>query len=222
MNALRSTRALCAAGAGLAAVAALTLAGAATATAQPALAAGSTTVTPAGDGFAATLDGSATFTVGSVTVTCATSTTSGQVPAAPANHNDAGAVSSPTAAPGYDDCTTNMFGVSATVTTSGSWSIAVQHGAPDTGTLTIPAGGVVVQTSGLADCTATAAPDGPATVAGTWTNGSPSTLAFDGTSVPVHVVGGFGCPTSESTSTFSATYDVTDTTNPSAQITVGP
>ncbi|HET6633517.1 MAG TPA: hypothetical protein VFH77_00670 [Streptomyces sp.] len=220
MNALRSTRSLCAAGAGLAAVAALSLAGAATATAQPALDAASTTVTPAGDAFTATLDGSATFTVGSVTVTCDASTTSGQVPAAPGNHNDAGPVSSAVAAPSYDDCTTSMWGVSATVTTSGDWAIAVQNGAPDTGTLTIPAGGVVVQTSGLANCTATAAPDGPATVTGTWTNGAPSTLAFDGASVPVDVVGGFGCPTSEDTSQFGATYQVADTTNPAAQITV--
>jgi hypothetical protein len=219
MNALRSTRSLCAAGAGLAA-ATLTLAGAATATAQPALTAGSTTVTPAGDAFTATLDGSATFTVGSVTVTCDTSTTTGQVPAAPGNHNDAGAVSSGISAPTYDDCTTSMFGVSATVTTSGDWTIAVRHGAPDTGTLTIPSGGVVVRTSGLASCTATAAPDGPATVTGTWTNGAPSTLAFDGASVPVDVVGGFGCPTSSDTSSFGATYDVADTTNPAAQITV--
>ncbi|MEC4016225.1 hypothetical protein [Streptomyces sp. H27-D2] len=38
--------------------------------------------------------------------------------------------------------------------------------------------------------------------------------------MPVKVVGGFGCPTSATTSIFNATYNVTDVTAPGTQITV--
>jgi len=36
----------------------------------------------------------------------------------------------------------------------------------------------------------------------------------------VHVVGGFGCPTSATSSAFNATYLITDVTDPASQITV--
>ncbi|MFF4425685.1 hypothetical protein ACFY04_33765 [Streptomyces sp. NPDC001549] len=109
-----------------------------------------------------------------------------------------------------------------TVTTSGAWSVSMQNGAPITATMGLPVGGLVVQTSGLASCTVTAAPTAPANVGGTWANGAPSTLTFTNVSVPVTVTGGFGCPTSATTSTFNAVYKVTDTTDPAQQITVGP
>ncbi|MER7399431.1 hypothetical protein ABT381_28430 [Streptomyces sp. NPDC000151] len=217
-------RTLLATATGIAAAGALCLSAAGTATAAapaaPGIAAGSTTVTPAGHAFAAKLSGKATFKAGSVTVTCTVSNATGKVPDAPANHNDAGAVASTITAPTYSSCTTSMAGVSATVTTSGTWGVAMQNGAPSTAAMNIPQGGVVVKTSGLATCTVTAAPGGPATVNGTWTNGAPSTLTFSGASVPVTVTGGFGCPTSATTSTFGATYTVSDTTDPAAQITV--
>ncbi|MCF6521815.1 hypothetical protein HOY81_01680 [Streptomyces sp. JJ36] len=213
-----------------AAAAALAVAGAGAAAAAPAASAGSTTVGPAGHYFAAELTGNATFTAGPVTVTCTVSGslptsptgTDGhnQVPEAPGNTNPAGPVDSAINAPGYSSCSTSMPGVWATVTTSGTWGVSVQHGSPATATLTVPSGGVVVKTSGLASCTVTAAPDGPAAVGGTWTNGSPSELAFSGASVPVDVVGGFGCPTSADTSDFSATYEITDVTDPASDITV--
>ncbi|MEU8683028.1 hypothetical protein [Streptomyces sp. NPDC048611] len=211
--------------AGTGAVAALGLALAMTspATAQPAgtpSAAASTTVSPAGHHFTATLSGKATFKAGVVTVTCTTSVSSGQVPAAPGNHNPAGPVSSSTTPATYSSCTTSMPGVSATLTTTGTWGVAMQNGAPVTAGLTIPTGGFVLKTSGLASCTVTAAPTSAATVNGSWTNGAPSTLAFTNASVPVKVVGGFGCPTSATTSTFNATYTVRDTTDPTSQITV--
>ncbi|MEV7414478.1 hypothetical protein [Streptomyces sp. NPDC089919] len=190
-----------------------------TAAAAPALA-GSTTVTPAGHAFKATLTGKATLKAGSVTVTCSVSVSTGSVPAAPGNHNAAGPVSSPVTPPTYSSCTTSIPGVSATVTTSGAWSVSMQNGSPITATMTVPTGGMVVHTSGLATCTVTAAPLAPAGAAGTWTNGAPPSLAFAGAVVPVKVVGGFGCPTSATTSTFTATYLVTDTTNPSQQINV--
>ncbi|WP_336051361.1 hypothetical protein [Streptomyces sp. CA2R101] len=217
-------RALLTAGTGVVAALGLSLAMTGSATAQPAGApsatAASTTVSPAGHGFTAALSGKATFKAGSVTVTCTVSSSSGQVPAAPGNHNPAGPVSSSTTPATYSSCSTSMPGVSASVTTSGNWGVAMQNGAPVTAGLTIPVGGFVLKTSGLASCTVTAAPTSAATVNGTWTNGAPSTLGFTNAQVPVKVTGGFGCPTSATTSTFNAVYHVSDTTDPASQITV--
>ncbi|MFD8143044.1 hypothetical protein [Streptomyces sp. NPDC059708] len=206
---------------GMAAAAALTVASA-TASAAPLPMAGSTTVTPAGHAFKASLSGKATLKAGSVTVTCSVSVATGSVPAAPGNHNAAGAVSSPISPPTYSSCTSSMPGVTPTVTTSGAWSVSMQNGSPITATMTVPTGGLVVHTTGLATCTVTAAPGGPASVPGTWANGAPSSLTFSGASVPVTVTGGFGCPTSATSSTFNAVYLVSDTTDPSQQITVTP
>ncbi|MFZ3492987.1 hypothetical protein ACODT5_07100 [Streptomyces sp. 5.8] len=192
------------------------------ATALPLPLAGSTTVTPAGHAFKATLSGKATLKAGSVTVTCTVSVSTGAVPAAPGNNNPAGPVSSPISPPTYSSCTSSMWGVTPTVTTSGAWSVSMQNGSPITATMTVPTGGLVVQTSGLASCTVTAAPSGAASVPGTWTNGAPPSLTFANASVPVTVTGGFGCPTSATASTFNAVYKVTDTTNPAQQITVAP
>lgn len=217
-------RALLTAGTGITAALGLSLAMTGPATAQPAPApsttAASTTVTPAGHGFTATLSGKATFKAGSVTVSCTVSSSSGQVPAAPGNHNPAGPVSSSTTPAAYSSCTTSMPGVGASVTTSGAWGVAMQNGAPVTAGLTIPVGGFVLKTSGLASCTVTAAPTSAATVNGTWTNGATSTLGFANAQVPVKVTGGFGCPTSATSSTFNAVYKVADTSVPASQITV--
>ncbi|MEV7544527.1 hypothetical protein [Streptomyces sp. NPDC089915] len=206
---------------GMAAAAALTVAST-TAHAAPLPLAGSTTVTPAGHAFKASLSGKATLKAGSVTVTCSVSVSTGSVPAAPGNHNTAGAVSSPISPPTYSSCTSSMPGVTPTVTTSGAWSVSMQNGSPITATMTVPTGGLVVHTTGLATCTVTAAPGGPASVPGTWANGAPSSLTFSGATVPVTVTGGFGCPTSATSSTFNAVYLVSDTTDPSQQITVTP
>lgn len=216
--------ALLTAGTGVVAALGLSLAMTGSATAQPAAApsapAASTTVSPAGHSFTAALSGKATFKAGSVTVTCTVSSSSGQVPAAPGNQNPAGPVSSSTTPATYSSCSTSMPGVSASVTTSGTWGVAMQNGAPVTAGLTIPVGGFVLKTSGLASCTVTAAPTSAATVNGTWTNGAPSALGFTNAQVPVKVTGGFGCPTSATTSTFNAVYKVSDTTDPASQITV--
>ncbi|MEV5320196.1 hypothetical protein AB0K92_21515 [Streptomyces sp. NPDC052687] len=218
-------RALLATGTGVAATAALLIAGS-TAEARSATeassAAESTTVSPAGHAYKATLSGKATFKSGSVTLTCSVSATTGQVPAAPGNHNAAGPVASTLAAPTFSSCTSSLPGVTPTVTTSGTWGISVQNGSPDTGTLTVPQGGLVVKTTGLASCTIVSAPSGPASITGTWTNGAPSNLAFVNAVVPVTVTGTFGCPTSATTSTVNLAYTVSDTTDPAQQITVGP
>lgn len=217
------TRKAVALGTGLVAAGALALTGTASAAAPPAAAPaaeGATTVMPAGHDFTAALQGTATLKSGSVTVTCSVSSSSGTVPAAPGNHNPAGPVSSSITPPTFSSCTTNVWGVRATVRTSGSWAVSMQYGSPVVASFTVPVGGLVVTTSGLASCTVTAAPDAPASTSGTWTNGAPSSLAFSNASVPIKVVGGFGCPTSATTSAFSATYVVTDTTDPAQHVTV--
>ncbi|MFK0235400.1 hypothetical protein [Streptomyces vinaceus] len=206
---------------GLAAAGALSVTSV-TATAAPAPLAGSTTVTPAGHSFKATLSGKATLKAGSVTVTCSVSVSTGTVPAAPGNQNASGPVSSPISPPTYSSCTSSIPGVTPTVTTSGSWSVSMQNGSPITATMTVPVGGLVVHTTGLATCTVTAAPTAPANVAGAWANGAPPSLTFTNASVPVTVTGGFGCPTSATSSVFNAVYKVTDTTDPAQQITAGP
>ncbi|MFE7096168.1 hypothetical protein [Streptomyces erythrochromogenes] len=193
-----------------------------TASAAPAPLAGSTTVTPAGHDFKAVLSGKATLKAGSVTVTCTVSVSTGTVPAAPGNSNPAGPVSSPISPPTYSSCTSSMPGVTPTVTTSGAWAVSMQDGAPITATMTVPTGGLVLKTTGLASCTVTAAPTAPANVAGTWVNGTPSSLTFTNASVPVKVTGGFGCPTSATASVFNAVYKVSDVTDPAQDITVGP
>ncbi|MFI5641916.1 hypothetical protein ACIA8H_31435 [Streptomyces goshikiensis] len=206
---------------GMAAAGALSLASV-TATATPLPLAGSTTVTPAGHSFKATLSGKATLKAGSVTVTCNVSASTGTVPAAPGNQNPAGAVSSPISPPTYSSCSSSIPGVTPTVTTSGAWTVSMQNGSPITATMTVPVGGLVVHTTGLATCTVTAAPTAPGAVGGTWVNGAPPSLTFTNASVPVQVTGTFGCPTSATSSTFNAVYKVTDTTDPTQQITVGP
>ncbi|MGX1128239.1 hypothetical protein RKD49_000429 [Streptomyces glaucescens] len=212
-------RALLATATGAAATAALLVAGS---TAEARTAAESTTVTPAGHAYKATLSGKATFKAGSVTLTCSVSTTTGQVPAAPANHNAAGPVSSTMAAPAFSSCTSSLPGVTPTVTTSGTWGISVQNGSPATAALTVPQGGLVVKTTGLASCTIVSAPNGPAAISGSWTNGAPSGLSLVNAAVPVSVTGTFGCPTSATSSTVNLAYTVADTTDPAQQITVGP
>ncbi|MEU7042644.1 hypothetical protein AB0A77_16490 [Streptomyces varsoviensis] len=222
-------RALLAPAAGLAFAAAFTLGGGTAGASAPAagVAPASTTVAPAGHHFAAKLTGKATFKAGAVTVTCTVSSsapgasgTNNSVPAAPNNTNPSGPVSNTINAPTFSSCTASIPGVTAAITTNGTWGVAMQNGSPISATLTIPTGGFVLQTNGLASCTVTAAPTAPANIAGTWTNGAPSKLGFSNASVPVHVVGGFGCPTSSTSSTFTATYDVTDVTDPASQITV--
>ncbi|GGP31754.1 hypothetical protein [Streptomyces melanogenes] len=198
-------------------------------TAASAVAPSSTTVTPAGHSFAAKLNGKATFTAGSTTMTCTVSASvpnggsTNQIPAAPGNHNASGPVSAAINPPTFSGCTTSIFGVGVTVTsnaTNGQWSISAQYGSPISAGLTMPKGGVVIKTSGLASCTLTASPGGPTSVPGTWTNGSPSKLAIANAPVAATGTGGFLCPTGNQTATFSATYDVTDTTDAAQQITV--
>ncbi|MEU7134080.1 hypothetical protein [Streptomyces sp. NPDC046261] len=221
-------RALLVVGAGLAVTASLALTGGTAATAAPTRDAGPTTVEPAGHAFAATLNGSATFKAGSVTITCTASSstptdgsTNNHVPQAPDNANPAGPVVSGINPPVYSNCRGSLPGVTVTITTSGEWGVSMQHGSPSTASLTAPAAGMVLKSSGLANCTVTASPGGPATIPATFTNGTPSQITVTDYALPVKVEGGFGCPTTATTALLNATYDVTDVTDPASQITVG-
>ncbi len=186
----------------------------------------STTVTPAGHGFTATANATSpatkvSFAAAGVTVT-ANSTQSDTVPAAPNNHNANGAVCSSIAAPSFTGGSSSIGGT-VTITSSGTWTLCLanNNGSP-TATLTIPQNGVVIKDTVLGiTCTATSAPNGPATITGAWNNGPPPTLKFTSASVPVKTTGGFPCP-SATTGTISATYVVSDTTDPTQSIAVGP
>lgn len=193
----------------------------------------STTVTPAGHHYTASLSSGSTaaFTVGSVSVTCNVSSTSGQVTAAPGNHNAAGPVSSTVSPAVFNNpgaCPTNVALTTATTTTNstnGPWTISQQFDpAGSTGTLNIPKAGVVTNTTGLAQCTITVAPAGAIAVVGRWIPASGSALPkldfSAGVSIPITVTGGFGCPTASTSAVFKATYDITDTTDPAQRITV--
>jgi YD repeat-containing protein len=202
--------------------------------AGPAQAAASTTVGPAGHSYTAALvpGTTATFLVGSTTVTCNQSGNDGAVPAEPANTSaDGPVVSSLTPATFTNNggaCPTNvLFTTARTVSnsTNGDWRIALQYDeAGSVGTMTIPQAGVVTTISGLASCVVTVAPDGPASFSGPWVPGSatsPPVLDFSaGVALPIRVTGGLACPTGSTTATFTARYAVTDTTDPAQQITV--
>ncbi|HEX8646212.1 MAG TPA: hypothetical protein VF715_04885 [Thermoleophilaceae bacterium] len=200
-------------------------------------AAQSTTITPAGDYSKASLQSgtTASFSIaGFLTTTCNQSVsqptsplgtnTKNKIPAAPGNHNNNGPVTIPVNPPTFTNnggaCPTNI-GATTTTTTSGSWTLSGQNGSPITGYLTVPRNGAVVSTSN--GCTITIAPSAAVNVNGTWTNGSgstPSRLTITNQPIPVSVSGGFGC--FGSSASFSATYDVTDVSNTSAFVTVGP
>jgi hypothetical protein len=188
----------------------------------------STTVTPAGHNFTATADGTngsakVKFSAAGVTVTC-NSTQTDTVPTT-GNPNPSGPVCSSIAAPSFTSCSSSIGGT-VTVTTSGTWTLCLADGSPQTGTLTIPQNGVVIKDVVLGvTCTATSAPNGPANITGVWkghvlTNGLP-TRTFSSASVPVKTTGGFPCPSATS-GTISGTYAISDTTDPTQFITVGP
>jgi hypothetical protein len=202
--------------------------------AGPAMAATGTTVTPAGDAYSASLVAGtgASFLVGSTTVTCNQSAATGAVPAAPDNTSASGPVvsslSAPTFANNGGNCPTNVLFTTATTvtnTTNGPWTIGLQFDpAGSIGTMNIPQAGVVTTISGLASCTVTVAPDGPASISGPLVAGTADTLPqldfSAGVALPIKVTGSLGCPTGATSATFSARYQIADTTDPTQQITL--
>ena len=192
-----------------------------------------TTVGPAGHNYTAALatGTTATFLVGTTTVTCNQSGNNGTVPAEPGNSADGPVVSALTPATFSNSggaCPTSVFFTTATTvsnSTNGSWTIAQQYDpAGSTGTMTIPQGGVVTTISGLASCVVTVAPNGPASFTGPWIQGDGTALPVldfsAGVSLPITVTGGFGCPVGATAATFKAKYVITDTTDPAQRITV--
>jgi hypothetical protein len=195
---------------------------------------GLTTVTPAGHNYTATLvpGGVATFAVGTRTVTCDRSSTSGSIPAEPLN-TAAGTVVAPLTpavfANSKGDCAVSggAFLTAKTVSnsTNGSWTNGLTFDAAgSTGTLTIPQAGVVTTISILGGvvCTVTVAPDGPASITGKWLPGTATSLPVldfsNGVSIPIHREGSL-CPQVD-TATFKAKYQIADTTDATQQVTV--
>ncbi|WP_199742636.1 hypothetical protein [Nocardia stercoris] len=183
-----------------------------------------TSVGPAGAPFSAQNIGNVNIQLGSFTITCTASAAAGTLPAAPANSSASGPISVSIGAPTLSNCSTSLATIDS-VTASGNWTITGQYGSPIGGTLTVPQNGVVVKTSGLASCTVTAAPSGPVSLAGTWTNGTdsasnPSKISVTNGQVPTSVSGSFLCPSG--TASLTATYGVRDTASSATPIVVGP
>lgn len=197
--------------------------------AGPAQADSSTTVSPAGAGVATSNNGAVVFGSGASTVNCYTGTTSGgSVPAAPNNKNSSGPVTVSLGPLTLGQCSTGQSGRTVEVTTTGNWGIAAQNGSPIAADLVIPQGGVTITTSGSVNCTTVYAPDGPVTVAGTYTNSVnngglqslPSMTVLD--TVPNRTTGDASCPTGDSWDKVSATFLVNNPADPGRMITVGP
>lgn len=187
------------------------------------------TATPAGDGFTAT-SSSVSFKLSPIaTVTCTGSSMSSTVPVPPNNPTPAGLpVCGPITIPTFTGCSATAGAVTldATLTANGSWSYCLSN--TGTGQLIIPKNSIAIVAG---PCRGTFTPDGPVTISGTWTNGTSATspnpakplskLAFTNVNVPVTTAGGFPCPSAVN-AILSATFEVADTTNPSAAILIGP
>lgn len=187
------------------------------------------TATPAGDGFTAT-SSNVSLKLGIVTVTCTGASMKSTVPVPPNNPTPAGLpVCGPITIPTFTGCSATGGTVTfdATLTANGSWSYCLSNAGP-TGQLIIPKNSIDIVAG---PCSATVTPNGSVTISGTWTNGTsatspnpanpPSKVAFTNVSVPLKTTGGFPCPAATSGS-LSATFEVVDTTNASAAITIGP
>lgn len=183
------------------------------------------TVTTAGHNFTASNSGNVTFKLGTVTVSCTGSSTSGTVPSPPNNPTGSGVpVCGATSAPTFTGCT--VLGVATTITSSGSWQICLANnsGSPQ-GTLKPPQHGVSATATIFGQhCTAVGPNLSGESLTGAWTNGSGSTkskLVFSGGSLSVTTSGGAPCP-SATTVQISGTYNISDTTSPSTNVIVGP
>jgi len=169
-------------------------------------------VEPAGDNIAGDLvaGSSAVFNAGGVSVSCAASHTTGAIPT---TSNPADPVSGVLSPPSFTSCTSSIgFGATTTTnSTNGNWGLDISCGG--NATLHIPQAGAVTR---ILTCTITVAPTGAVDVPAIWTNGSPGTLTVSATLPISH--SGFGCPNA-TTATFAATYNITDTSNPTLDVT---
>ena len=170
------------------------------------------TVVPTGPFSAGLCSGTrATFRLGTATVSCTVSSTSGNAVNSPSGQPICGPITAPT----LSGCTVSAAGFSfgATCTSSGTWNLCASSGGA--ASLTIPQNGVRCSASILGQtCRATSTTAGATTIAGTWTN-TGSSAAFTNQNVPVVTSGGFPCPSSN-TAVFSARF----CTNP--PLTISP
>lgn len=173
------------------------------------------TVSPTGAFTASLCTGTKViFKLGTATVNCTGSSTSGNATNSASGQPICGAIANPT----LTGCTVSASGFtfSATCTTNstnGSWSLCASSGG--TSTLTIPQGGVVCTANILGQtCRATSTTTAATTISGSWTNAPTSQAQFTNQSVPVVTSGGFPCPSATSAS-FTACYQ----TNPLLTIT---
>lgn len=168
-------------------------------------------VSPTGAFSAALCSGtSVTFKLGTATVTCTASTSSGNAATSAHGQPICGNLSAPT----LTGCTVKAAGFSfaASCTASGTWNLCASSSG--TSSLTIPQNGVACTAHPFgANCAATSTTAGAFAASGTWTN-TGSKATFTNQNVPVVTSGGFPCPSS-STAVFSATY----CTNPALTIT---
>ncbi|WP_146251369.1 hypothetical protein [Nocardia tenerifensis] len=197
--------------------------------AGPAQADSSTTVSPAGASVATANMGPVSFGSGVSAVDCYTGTTSGgSVPAAPGNKNVSGPVSVSLGPWTLSKCDIGESDRTIKVTTTGTWVVVAQNGSPIAADLVIPQGGLTITTSGAVNCTTVYAPDGPATVAGTYTNSVdngglkslPTMTVRD--LVPSRTTGDTSCSTGNSWDRVSATLILNNPAEPGNMITVGP
>jgi len=183
------------------------------------------TVTTAAHNFTATNSGSVTFKLGSNTVTCTGSSTSGVIPSPPNNPTGAGVpVCGAVSAPTFSGC--KVLGFTTTITSSGAWQFCLSNnGGSPQGQLKPPVNGVSATATIFGQhCTANGPLAPGESLTGAWTNGAGATkskLTFASASVSVATSGGFPCP-SATTVQISGTYNITDTTNGALNIIVGP
>jgi hypothetical protein len=123
------------------------------------------------------------------------------------------------------DCVNSMPGVLVDVDNFGGWKLLLQHKASgDVASIRIPKKGsiisLVIQGSPNVFCLATVAPNGPVTVAGEWTNGSPAKFKVTDAQVPAEVQGDFPCPQGSVTGSISVTFNVINVSHPGTPIAV--
>jgi hypothetical protein len=170
-------------------------------------------------------------TIGSITSSCTSVTSSPTSPLGTNSRNRIPVSGNPTVSgpvrvtinrPTISHCTSSL-GAAETMTasTSGTWYAYVQYSSSgSTAKLRVPAGGIVVHASGLANCTTTVAPSAAAYVGGHWTNGSPSTVTVSKAQIAVHTTGPGFCPTSTTVATITGKLRFTDATSPTSQVRV--
>lgn len=158
--------------------------------------------TPAPGTF--TTSGTLELAVGGSTITCQWSMTI-DVPAPPGNCNPPDPLCIPASKVSFKNCSNATAGVHAiaALAARGTWALCLSSDGTTSKTF-IPQGGATATSTVLgSNCAITVAPNGSATVSGSWNNTS-SSASFSNQSVPVATSGAFPCPVA-TTGSFSGT-----------------